>query len=162
MPKHLLKKLVMYHAIRIGIAFMVLSILVSTADEAASPKFLAAKENYELKAKVVRELTQLELKNLAVVDLPLDEAISTLSKHLAKAGKRPVNFVVKDKEEIVDEHPFLDKGDLLAPLKKVTLERKSVSYLEALDFICSEGGYLWEIELSEDGSTPIVVVSPRR
>ena len=127
--------------------------------EVYQPK--AQKENYAHKAKVVALLLTFQLKDIAIVDMPFDSAIGELSTLLKKAGLSPVNYVVQHSGAIVADDPFWEEDYEPEPYEKVTLKSKRMSYLEALDRLCADADYSWEVIFRDGGNGPIISVAPR-
>lgn len=96
--------------------------------------------------KVMRVIAKLE--NIEIVDISFEkltaaEAMNYLTKKVVgEKGGGVINFVIRGVDQA----------------KKVGITRKSLTYAQAVDEICSQSGKVWMIEYNEPSGTPVLII----
>ncbi|MCH7228984.1 hypothetical protein, partial [Haloferula sp. A504] len=122
---------------------------------AEDPKFGALAEDYEAKAKIVKRLDEIMLKDVRINGLSIGEAVA-LVQALGSDGEKGgvINFFIRRPPALGADgsaDPFAPHRDgpaePRAPKKpvRITLNVDTISFAHAIDRICAQAGYRWEI-----------------
>jgi hypothetical protein len=149
---------------------------LSPFSAAEEPKFDALAEDYEAKAKIVERLDTIMLKDVRIEDLDIGEAVHLLQG--LGSGDDSHRGVINLFIRAPGRHGPAESGDAFDPFApaptepkepdeperpnepvKVSLIAASISFAEAIDKICTQAGYRWEIG-GDRRRYPILIITP--
>ena len=134
--------------------------------------FEAIADDYEGKARIVRTLDEITLKDVRIDTGNISEAVGILQR--LGRGDKPqggvINFVIRsprDSKPAADpapDDPFSSGADgAKNPNQerpaRIVLREDSISFAQAIDRVCNQAGFRWAIDI-DDGSPPCLILSP--
>ena len=97
---------------------------------------------------VIAQLEKISIEKLAIRDLTPHEALDYLRKKIVgNKGGTVINLVIRGSQ---------------AAEKKIAIKKEEMNYAEAVDEICKQVGWRWEIDFNESSGAPILVLTTKR
>jgi len=148
------------------VAFLAIVAPINAADKQPAQvirNFKSYRGCSEKASEVIRKLGDIFADDLKISKQPLMEALSALQTSCMKGHDGGViNFVIRRPRQEIKDVKNLDLPIDLDPPIALSLESKKISFAAALDELCTQAKFEWNIEFSEDNGTPLLIIKPKQ